>query len=172
MAPCRDYREEDKDFAIAAAIPPDAKGVTFITRPAPGPMNPMGYDAPISRDRGHVKSMIIFDDLFVPWEHGFLCPEWEFAKDWAITLANWHKFAMCSCKVALWDLCIGAAELISQYNGVSRASHVRKKIAELILQRELLNSCVVRACVDGIKHPSGVMVPNLEAICVGKHYIG
>jgi 4-hydroxybutyryl-CoA dehydratase/vinylacetyl-CoA-Delta-isomerase len=66
--------ETDRDYAIAAALPVDAGGITYIygrqscdTRSAEGGV----IDAGNAQFAGQ-EAMIVFNDVFIPWEHVFM----------------------------------------------------------------------------------------------------
>jgi len=72
VLPSRNHNETGKDYAVACAVPCNAKGVTFLaTGGAAGGGHPM----------------IIFDEVFVPWERVFLAGEWQFSREIATSFA-------------------------------------------------------------------------------------
>ena len=74
VMPCRNMTEDDKDFALCCAVPVDADGVTVVARPAGRPGEKA---ATFSARYGQSTGVVIFDDVFVPWERVFLAGEWE-----------------------------------------------------------------------------------------------
>ena len=71
----------DRDYAIVGALPVDAPGITYIygrqscdTRS----MDEGDIDAGNARFSGQ-EAMIVFDDVFIPWERVFMDGESEFA---------------------------------------------------------------------------------------------
>jgi 4-hydroxybutyryl-CoA dehydratase/vinylacetyl-CoA-Delta-isomerase len=134
VVPTRALRPEDKDYAVAFAVPGDYEGVKQVVT------------IHNLREREHFKrgfmpggtdSYIIFDDVFVPWERVFLCGEYQHGGVLALLFALFHRHSYSGCKPAIGDLVLGAAALAAEYNNISKASHVRKKFAEIILVSEL-----------------------------------
>jgi aromatic ring hydroxylase len=134
VVPTRALRPEDKDYAVAFALPGDYEGVT------------QSVTIHNLRERKYFKrgfmpgatdSYIIFDDVFVPWERVFLCGEYQHAGTLALLFALFHRHSYSGCKPAIGDLVVGTAALAAEYNNIHRASHVRSKIAELIMVTEL-----------------------------------
>jgi 4-hydroxybutyryl-CoA dehydratase/vinylacetyl-CoA-Delta-isomerase len=76
--PCRQMTEQDSDYSVAFAIPPNTKGITQIVRPFRSSLSSIEFpnDRPV---RMHTDSLIIFYDVFIPWDRVFLCGEWIFA---------------------------------------------------------------------------------------------
>ena len=81
IMPTISMREDDKDYAISFALPADAEGITYIigrqscdTRKLEGG----------SMDRGNGlygghESLVVFDNVFVPWDRMFMYKQWEFS---------------------------------------------------------------------------------------------
>ena len=134
VVPTRALRPEDKDYAVAFAIPGDYEGVKQVVT------------IHNLRERKHFKrgfmpgatdSYIIFDDVFIPWERVFLCGEYQHAGTLALLFALFHRHSYSGCKPAIGDLIVGTAALAAEYNNIHKASHVRSKLAELIMVTEL-----------------------------------
>ena len=74
VLPTRALLEDDRDYAAAFAIPPDAEGVKPITRPVWFREKDEEDASPFCR-LGVSDSVIHFDDVFVPKERVFMCGE-------------------------------------------------------------------------------------------------
>jgi len=134
VVPTRALRPEDKDYAVAFAIPGDYEGVKQVVT------------IHNFRERKHFKrgfmpgatdSYIIFDNIFIPWERVFLCGEYQHGGVLALLFGLFHRHSYSGCKPAIGDLVVGTAALAAEYNNIQRASHVRSKLAELIMVTEL-----------------------------------
>jgi len=134
VVPTRGLRPEDRDYAVAFALPADYEGVKHVVT------------IHNVRERKHFKrgfmpggtdSYIIFDDVFVPWERVFLCGEHQHGGVLALLFALFHRHSYSGCKPAIGDLVVGTAALAAEYNNIHRTSHVRSKLAELIMVSEL-----------------------------------
>ena len=146
-----------EDYAVAFAVPADAEGLTYILgrqscdtrkleRKTGDAGNP-GYG-------GH-EALIVFDNVFVPWERVFLCRETAFAGRLVERFASYHRPSYGGCKVGMGDVLIGAAAAIAEYNGVAKASHIRDKLAEMTHLNETLHAGALAACADGWRLESG-----------------
>lgn len=171
VLPTRDMRQEDADYAVAFAIPADAPGITMVCRGA-APSTPREMGSPVSSRFASVESLTIFDDVFVPWERVFLCGEWPLAGYLAETFATYHRHSYCGCKPAVTDILMGAAALVADYNGISKAHHVRAKLTEFMTTAELVHACGLAASLKGQPMTSGTYLPNLVYANVGKYYAG
>jgi len=158
-----------EDYYVGFFTPVDAEGVTFICRAPHAPTEPKEMENPLSsRFGGHVESMIVFDDVFVPWERVFMCGELESVVTYGPILGASHMWHKCMCRWANIDLSIGATALIADYNGVGNAPNIVDSLTEMAMGAEILRSCAMAAAVEGWKHDSGVYTPRFSPVATGK----
>jgi len=155
---------EDKDYAISFAIPTDTKGITHVIGRQ---INDTRKFEELTMDVGNAtygvaghEALIIFDEVFVPWERVFMCGEHEFSGQLVERFAGYHRQNYGGCKVGLGDVLIGAAATIAEYNGVENASHVKDKIIEMIHLNETLYAGSISCSYEGYKLPSGTYYIN------------
>jgi len=171
VLPTRDFVKGEEDFAVAFAIPVDTKGLTFVCRP-PGVKKEKGeIEKPVANNFGHVESMVVFDDVEVPWERVFMCGEVDFAGKLVQTFSCQHRWTKCACKRAQVDFLIGAALLMAKANGIEKASHVRDHITEMMMGADVAESSAIAGAVKGYLHPSGVYFPDFLKANVGKYMV-
>ena len=170
VVPTRAMREEDKDYAVAFAIPADHENVHLITRPV-WIRERKKFKAPFA-EMGVSDSFVIFDDAFIPKERVFMCKEWDFARRLALLFANSHRHSYTGCKPAVSDILAGASALVAEYNGIERAPHVRDKISEIIGTAELAYAAGVASAVFGQKTITGTFFPNPIYANVGRRLMG
>jgi 4-hydroxybutyryl-CoA dehydratase/vinylacetyl-CoA-Delta-isomerase len=161
VMPTISMREEDKDYAISFALPSDAEGIIYI----------MGRQSCDTRkleeglmDQGNVlfgghEALVVFDNVFVPWDRVFMYKEYEFAGELVEKFASYHRQSY-ACKVGVGDVLIGAAQSAAEYNGVERASHIRDKIIEMNHLNETLYCGCIACASEGQKEPSGTYFVN------------
>ncbi len=85
VMPCRTHTAEDRDFAVCCAVPVDAPGVTIVARPAGRPGEAA---AKFSAKYGQSTGVVVFEDVFVPYECVFLDGEHEEGGFLTTTYAN------------------------------------------------------------------------------------
>jgi aromatic ring hydroxylase len=132
--PTRALRAEDKDYAVAFAIPGDWEGlkqVVTVHNFRPREHFKRGFMP------GSTDSYMIFDDCFVPWERVFLAGEWQHGGTLALLFALFHRHSYSGCKPAIGDIILGTAALAAEVNNIQKAPHVREKLAEIIMTTEL-----------------------------------
>ena len=155
--------EEDKDYAVSFALPADADGIIYIygrqssdTRKLEGGCIDVGN----AKYGGH-EALVIFDNVFVPWERVFMCGEYKFAGILVERFAGYHRQSYGGCKVGVGDVLIGATAQIAEYNGVAKASHVKDKIIEMIHLNETLYACGIACSCQGHPTASGTYLIDL-----------
>ncbi|MCP4754408.1 MAG: 4-hydroxybutyryl-CoA dehydratase [Proteobacteria bacterium] len=166
--PCHAMTEADTDYAVAFAIPVNTKGIKQVCRPFTSHISSLEF--PNSRPlRVHTDSLIIFDDVLVPWERVFLCGEVKFAATMVYNFALMHRRTGCSYRIPLSEQLVGAGAAIAEYNGISRADHVKEKLVDLVIYLETLKSLSKTACYDFVMR-GGVAVPNPIATNMAKYH--
>ncbi len=166
--PCHAMTEEDADYAVAFAIPANTKGIRQICRPFTSHISSLEF--PNTRPlRVHTDSLIIFDDVLVPWERVFLCGESKFAATMVYNFALMHRRTGCSYRIPLSEQFLGVASAISEYNGIKKAPHVKEKLIDMVIYLETLKSLSKTACYD-FKMRGGVAVPNPIATNMAKYH--
>lgn len=134
VVPTRALRKEDKDYAVAFALPGDWDGikqVVTVHNLRPRQHFPRGFMP------GATDSYVIFDDCFVPWDRVFLCGEHQHGGVLALLFALFHRHSYSGCKPAIGDVLLGTAALAAEVNNIHKTGHVREKLAEIILTTEL-----------------------------------
>jgi 4-hydroxybutyryl-CoA dehydratase/vinylacetyl-CoA-Delta-isomerase len=163
VMPTLSLQAEDRDYAVAFAIPSDSPGVTQVlgrqscdTRKLEG----VSIDLGNPFYGGH-EALVIFEDVFVPTERLFMDGEWAYARMLVERFAGYHRQSYGGCKVGMGDVLIGAAATACDYNGTAAASHVRHKLSEMVLMNETLYSCGLSCSLSGKQMPSGTYLVDL-----------
>lgn len=168
VVPCHAMTEADADYAVAFAIPANTKGIKQVCRPFRSHITPLEF--PLERPvRVHTDSLIIFDDVLVPWERVFLCGEWKYAATMVYNFALMHRRTGCSYRIPMSEQLVGAAAAIAEYNGIADAPHVREKITDLVIYLETLKSLSKTACYDFVMR-GGLAVPNPISTNMAKYH--
>jgi 4-hydroxybutyryl-CoA dehydratase/vinylacetyl-CoA-Delta-isomerase len=159
---------EAKDYAIIGAIPADAPGITYIYGRQSSDLRSMETG---TIDDGNTmyagqEALIIFDDVFIPWEHVFMDGEHEFTVMLVDRFSCYHRRSYV-CKSGVGDVLIGAAATAAAFNGVPLASHIRDKLVEMNHLNETIYSTGIAASYQGFATRSGAYLPDtmLANVC-------
>src|SRR3990172_7520406 len=159
VLPTRALTEAESDYAVSFAIPANTQGIRIIARS--GPWEEGLVDYPVANRASMVEGLVIFDDVFVPEERIFLDGEWQFAGALAGMFANYHRVTAAAYKYPFAELLAGAAQLIAECNGIERVSHVRDKIAWLVMYAESILALSEAACHKAKQDPlTGMYYPD------------
>lgn len=174
LMPTQAMRPEDADFALVAAVPLNAPGVVQIFGRQTNDERKLtgGMDAG-NPDYGLVggETLIVFDNVFIPWERVFMLGESEFAGLLVERFATLHRQNYGGCKGGVSDILVGACALATEMQGSAKASHVKEKLAEMTHLAETLYSGSVACSAMGSKTVSGAFYPDpLLANCT-KHNV-
>jgi len=162
----------DEDYAIVGALPVEAQGITYV----------YGRQSCDSRameegdlDTGNAQfagqeAMVIFDDVFIPWEQVFMHGEREFAAMLVERFTCYHRRSYV-CKSGVGDVLIGAAAAIADYNGVDKASHIRDKLVEMTHLNETIYSTGIAASYQSHETKSGAYICDDMIANVCKHHV-
>lgn len=163
VMPTRSLKVVDKDYAVVCAVPADDDGVTYIIgRQASDTRKLENGDIDVGNHKyGAHEAVVIFDNVFVPWDKVFMCGEYQYAGELVETFAAYHRASYGGCKVGVGDVLIGATKLISKYNGVENASHIKDKIVEMVYLNETLYACGIATSAEGVKSTSGTYVIDM-----------
>ena len=156
-------------WAIAAAVPSDAKGLYHIYSRQPGDdrrQEDAGIDVGLAAFGG-CESLMVFDDVFVPDSHVFLDGETQYTKDLVTYFGSFHRHCYGGCKVGIGDVLIGAAATIADMNGVIDRPLVKDKLTEMVHLNETMYACAVAASAKS-EEVEGVTIPNLALANVTK----
>ncbi|MBW2206295.1 MAG: aromatic ring hydroxylase, partial [Deltaproteobacteria bacterium] len=159
--------EGEEDYAVAFAIPTDAEGITYVCQYSPysaerdlaGDIEELGNPLFGQRET----SMVIFDNVFVPWERVFHCGEHPYSIKFVSRFAKTHRMTCGgTCKVGFMNQIIGASKLVQEYKGLDKVAHINDQLTEMVVLRETGRACGMAAATKGVEEPpgSGVFLPD------------
>jgi len=163
---------KDEDYAIVAAFPVDAPGITYIygrqscdTRSMEGGSIDVG-----NADFSGQEAMVVLDDVFVPWSHVFMHGEYEFASMLVERFTCYHRRSYV-CKTGVGDVLIGAAAQIAEYNGADKASHVKDKLVQMTHLNETMYAAGIASSHQAKPMKSGCYLNDDMLANVCKHHV-
>jgi 4-hydroxybutyryl-CoA dehydratase / vinylacetyl-CoA-Delta-isomerase len=163
VMPTMTMNESEADYAVSFAIPGASDGITYIygrqscdTRRLEGGTIDVGN----CHYGGH-ECLVVFDDVFVPWERVFMCGEYLYSGALVERFAGYHRQSYGGCKVGVGDVLIGAAALAAEYNGAVKASHIKDKLIEMVHLNETLYACGIACSSQGAPTASGTYLIDM-----------
>jgi len=119
---------------------------------------------------GITQSYLLFEDVFVPNDRVFMCGEYAYSLKAIANFVAMYRAAIGGCVAGQGDVMIGAAALMAQANGLSEKVF-REKLTQMTVNNETTFGMGVAAGVLGMRHPSGVWIPNTLLANVNKVHV-
>ena len=172
VLPCTTHRAGAEAYAVACAVPADAKGLIHVSvRQSQDDRRTGGAEIDLGNIHyGVHECVVVFDDVFVPWERVFMCGELEYLDGVINLFGASHRPTTGGCKSGWADVLIAATQLIAEYNGLTGSSHVQDKIADMIAISETMYSCGVAAALNGTELPDGGWISDPVLANNAKYY--
>lgn len=168
VMPTKNMKEGEEDYAVACAIPVNAPGVKIVnTSYAPRERH---EDFPASSQHNMPEGFVILDDVFVPNERVFLAGETRHSATFAHSLGLWERLGGTAHMSEFGDTLVGLAQLIAEANGTERISHIREKVAEMIMYATLVRAGLEAAIANAEPSPEGWYFPSELFTNAAKHY--
>jgi 4-hydroxybutyryl-CoA dehydratase / vinylacetyl-CoA-Delta-isomerase len=172
VMPTMNLREADRDFAVAAMVPADAEGLTYIYGRQASDTRAL---EPGSIDKGNAcfagqEVLVHFDDVFVPYEHVLLDGETAVAQRLVARFTAYHR-ASYVCKTGLGDVITGAAAEVADHNGVATAAHIKDKLVEMVHLNETIYSSSIASAARASRLDSGIWINDEMLANVCKHNV-
>jgi len=152
---------DTNSFAFAFTIPCGTPGMKLICRESLA-YGESRVDHPLSSRFEEMDTIVVFDDVLVPWDRVFLKSDPE--------LCSRH-FPETGClahmaqQVAIKNTCktefvLGIACSIAEALGSNEFQHVQEKIAECMINLEIMRACLRASEADAKIDKWGVMAPD------------
>jgi len=171
VLPGMKYGEEDKDWAVAFAIPRDAEGLKCIETRHPDDSRELeeGFDIPVEKG-GITQSYLLFEDVFIPKERVFMLKEYDFTLETVMNFIAPYRAAIGACVAGQGDVMVGASILMAWANGLSEKVF-RDKLTQMAINNETTYGMGIASAVLGKKHPSGSWTVDPLLSNVNKVYV-
>ena len=161
MAPPRPDLKPEEDVYFAAPV--NTEGIHVICREPLASANPA--DHPVSPSWDEMDSIVVFDDVFVPWERVFYLrrsPAIDLALEarifqGAVGLGPWYVLVRMAVKA---EVLLGICAAIADSLGSAAQPSVQTALADAMVYLETLRAFVQAAEANPIRSPSGMTLPN------------
>jgi 4-hydroxyphenylacetate 3-monooxygenase len=161
--------EDDRDFALGFTVPVAAEGLKLYCRRPFAPAATSAYDYPLTTRYDETDALVVFDDVFVPWDRVFVYRDVaglrrQFFDTGAHVLGNWQAQIRFSVKL---QFITGLARKVAAVNGVDKFPGVVEKLGELASLASLVESAVLAAEYTAEPDAAGLWRPGKRAVYGG-----
>jgi 4-hydroxyphenylacetate 3-monooxygenase len=158
---------ELSDYAVGFICDLGSPGLKFICRAGFAGRAPAA-DYPLANRFDEVDTLVIFDDVLIPWENVLFYKHTKAATFIRSTLHRYSAFAFVQRNLRLADMLIGAALYNARQTGLDKQQAVQEKLSALACYREGINAHLTAAIATAERSPGGLMMPNQSLLYTGR----
>lgn len=159
--------QEYSEYAVGFLANMGAPGIKHICRSGfAGTASAEDY--PLTNRVDEVDSMIVFDDVLVPWEDVFFYKHTRAAAFIRATLHRYSIFPFIQRHLRYADYLVGFSHASARQTGVKMHQGVREKIAEVAAYREGINAFLTAAIELAEPSPGGLLMPHQSTMYAGR----
>lgn len=159
--------EKLSEYAVGFVCDFGSPNLRFISRTGFAGRAP-AEDYPLSNRFDEVDTLVIYDDVLIPWENVLFYQHTRAAAFIRATLHRYSAFAFVQRNLKLADMMIGAALWNVRQTGLEKQQAVQEKLAQLACYREGINAHLTAAIATAEKSPAGLLMPNQSLLLTGR----
>ncbi|TVX94795.1 4-hydroxyphenylacetate 3-hydroxylase family protein [Cohnella terricola] len=160
IAPNYQVKDTNPEYAHALIVPLNAEGIHMICRESYASTNMDEH--PLSARFDEMDAVIVFDNVFIPWERVLLHdhPEavWKFYNTLKSNALTFHQTVVRL--VSKLEFITGIAFAIAESIGVHTFLNVQEKLGELITQVETIKGLMHASEVTTRRDQFGMLIPS------------
>ncbi len=155
------------DYALGFICDMGAPGLKHICRTGFAGRAP-ARDYPLANRFDEVDTLLVFDNVLIPWENVLFYRHTRAASFIRGTLHRYSAYAFVLRLVTIADMMIGAALFNVRQTGLDQQQAVREKLAQLACYRETIHAHLTAAIALAQKSPAGLLMPNQSLLYTGR----
>lgn len=160
----------DSDEAFAFSIPSNTKGLKFICRES-FVGGESSFNHPLSSRYEEMDSIVVFDNVLVPWDRVFFYDNVEAASDF-ISQSSFYTFAyhqVVNRQIVKAEFMLGVAQLLVETINVGEYQHIQEKLSEMIIGHETMKALLEKSENDAVLDEWGYMRPSMIPLQVASN---
>jgi 4-hydroxyphenylacetate 3-monooxygenase len=158
-------QEEDAPYAFGLCLPTNTAGLKFLCRESMD-YGRSRYDHPFGSRFEELDSVVIFEDVFVPWERVLLY------RDVARCNAAYARTGALACmshqvvvkNLAKTEYLMGLASLMAHSIAIESFQHIQEKLAEIWVNMETMRAFLRAAEADAALDEYGMLRPAWDPL--------
>lgn len=165
-------RPGDEDYAISCVVPNGARGLKLYPRRPYALGATSVFDYPLSSRYDETDSLVVFDDVFVPWEEVFIYKNIELtAGQFSVTAA--HVLGNTQSHIRSWaklQFLVGLVKRCMDLSGRSANSEISAQLGDLATRASLVEGMILGAEAAAATDQFGVMRPKDSLLYASQVY--
>lgn len=152
----------NEDEAFAFSIPSNTKGLKFICRDTfIGGQS--SFNHPLSSRFEEMDSIVVFDNVLVPWNRVFYYNNAEVAEEFPIqsSFLPFTKHQVLIRQIVKTEFILGIAELLIETINISEYQHIQEKMSEIIIGLETMKALLEKSENNAKLDEWGYMRPEI-----------
>jgi 4-hydroxyphenylacetate 3-monooxygenase len=158
---------ELSDYAVGFIAQMGAPGMKHICRTGFAGRAPK-EDYPLSSRFDEVDTLIVFDNVLIPWEDVLFYRHTRAASYIRATLHRYSAFPFLQRILRYADMMLGTAMFNARQTGLEKQQAVQEKLATLAVYREGINAHLTAAIAEAEESPGGLLMPNQSLLYTGR----
>ncbi len=158
---------ELSDYAVGFVCDLGSPGLKFICRTGFAGRAPV-EDYPLSNRFDEVDTLLVFDNVVIPWENVLFYRHTKAAAFIRATLHRYSAYAFVQRILKMADMMIGAALWNVRQTGLHNQQAVQEKLSQLAVYREGINAHLTGAIATAQPSPGGLLMPNQSLLYTGR----
>ncbi len=159
-------RPGDENHAISVIIPCHAPGVKIYARRSYARAASSVFDYPLATRFDETDSLVVYDDVFVPWEHVLIYKNLKLCRDqWFETPAHVLGNHQAQIRfVTKLRFLTGLAKRMTSMNGVWNLPAVQAQIADIAVQAAMYEGLLSGQIAEAVPNQNGIYVPHPQTL--------
>ena len=159
----------DEDYAISCVMPIATPGLRIYPRRPYSAIANTEFDYPLSSRFDEIDCLVVFDDVFVPWEHVFVYRDIALTRDQfmqtgAHLMANFQSLSRFCVKLRF---ACGLALRLAQLHGIDKLPPVKGQLGSGVATIASQLEGLVVAAESSPQMRNGVAIPNRRFVYTG-----
>jgi len=157
-------RPGDENHAISLIVPANAHGVKIHSRRSYSRAASSIFDYPLASRFDETDALVVYDNVFVPWEHIFVYKDTGLCRDqWFETPAHILGNNQAQIRfVTKLKFLTGLAKRITEMNGVWPIPPVQGSIAEIAVQSAMYEGLLEAQIANAKPNANGIYIPDAQ----------
>ncbi|GIM46785.1 putative 4-hydroxyphenylacetate 3-monooxygenase [Collibacillus ludicampi] len=163
--------DDEKPYAFAFCIPNNTPGLKFICRES-FDYGKSAFDHPLGSRFEEMDTIVVFDDVTVPWDRVFALGDVEICnRAYIESNAQVHMtHQVVSKNIAKTEFILGILQLMVETINIGQFQHVQEKMSEVIIVLEIMKSLMIAAETNAQVDKWGIMTPDFKPLNVARNY--
>lgn len=153
------------EHAYAFSVPSNTPGIKYLCRES-FRYKESTYDHPLSSQYDEIDTIVVFDNVTVPWERVF-CYQNPVAASRIFQESSFYPLAahqITARRIVKTEFLLGVADLLVDTINVGEFQHIQAKITELIIALETLKALLTASEVNAKFDKWGTMIPDFQPL--------